>query len=108
MTASPPPSSDRVPRQKKRRRTSPTGRRRWPETDAQVPELPDRRALEAQGTISGALAPWAGAADLTVAAHCLGNGEWVLMALDGTDLDTLRGDMAERGLRALHAPPGSP
>jgi hypothetical protein len=31
------PTSRRVPRQKKRRRTSPTGRRRWPESDAPTP-----------------------------------------------------------------------
>ena len=37
MTASPPPSSPRTPRQKKRRRSITAGRRRWPETDALTP-----------------------------------------------------------------------
>ena len=37
MTGPQQPTSRRVPRQKKRRRTSPTGRRRWPESDAPTP-----------------------------------------------------------------------
>jgi hypothetical protein len=41
VTGSPPPSSPRVPRQKKSRRTSPSGRRRWPETDALTPIADD-------------------------------------------------------------------
>ena len=62
--------------------------------------------MEAQAAIHGALAPWAGADDFVIVAHSLGNGEWVLMAFDGTDLEVLRGDLAVRVLSALHRLPG--
>jgi len=69
-----------------------------------VTGLPQGRILEAQIAIRGALGPWGGAG-ITVVAHRLRNGEWMLMAYDGSNLEALSGDLAGRVLRALQRLP---
>lgn len=63
--------------------------------------VPEDCIAQARALIQAVFATVAGASALTISAHRLSSGEWLLMAFDGADLQSLRGELADQLVRAL-------
>ena len=65
-----------------------------------VAGLPKGRVAAAEAAIRSALVTW-GADELSIIAHRLHDGEWLLTVFDGVNMVTLKDGLRERVLLAL-------